>query len=55
MTQKEKIKDAIAKELASFLISSKVAPKSIDIQISYPESKARLVIDAEKIAAALNN
>lgn len=53
MSLKEEVKRIIADELANFLIANKTMPESIDIQITYPESRASLRIESAALAATL--
>jgi len=48
----EKVKQLITQELIFFLISSKDVPNSIDITVSYNDSRACLKIEKEKIVKA---
>lgn len=50
MSNADKIKDLISREIANFLVSESVKPLGIDIVIAYPQSNAHLHITAEKIA-----
>lgn len=52
LSTEEKLKQLITKELIFFLLSSKDAPNSIDITVSYGNSRACLKIEKEKIIEA---
>ena len=55
MSLKDKVKKIITDELANFLVSNNTAPECIDIQITYPESRANLRIESAAIAETLKN
>ena len=51
----EKLKRAIATQLANFLLSEKRLPEEITIAVEYKESSSMLHLDAEKIRAEIGS
>ena len=55
MSIKDKVKNLIIEKLSNFLVSNNTAPVCIDIQITYPESRAYLRIESDCFETILNS